>query len=58
MTEQERELARARVREWPVEERRALTRMTEPEVQAIALLTALLDLRPVEERGTPGGEVP
>ena len=52
MTQEEIELARARVRLWPIEERRALARMTEEEVKVIALATALMDLRPVE-----GGEV-
>ena len=52
MTREEIELARERIRRWPVEERRALSRMTEEEVRVIALATALMDLRPLE-----GGEV-
>lgn len=52
MTPEEIELARERIRRWPIEERRALSRMTEEEIHTIALATALLDLRPVE-----GGEV-
>lgn len=52
MSDEEIQLARERIKRWPIEERRALARMTEQEVRTIALATALLDLRPVE-----GGEV-
>ena len=52
MSEEEIALARERIKAWPIEERRALSRMTEEEVRTIALATALLDIRPVE-----GGEV-
>lgn len=48
MSEEEIARARERIRQWPIEERRALSRMTEEEVRTIALATALLDLRPVE----------
>lgn len=41
--------ARQRIRSWPPLERLALTRMTPDEAEAIVLLTALLDLRPVLE---------
>lgn len=46
MTAEELQLARERIREWPREERKAITKLTEREVQTIALLVALLDLRP------------
>ncbi len=50
MTPAEIELARARIKAWPLEERRALTKMTEREVKVIVLLTALLDIRPERKR--------
>lgn len=46
-------LARSRIREWPLEERQSLTRMSENEARNIMLLTALLDLRPVPEDALP-----
>ena len=49
MTRPELERARPRVREWPLEERRFLTKLTEHEAQLILLAVAELDLRPVEE---------
>lgn len=48
ITQEELELARARIRQWPREERRSLTQMGEQEVRRIALLIALLDLQPVD----------
>jgi hypothetical protein len=49
ITPEEITLARERVRQWPLEERKSLTRMSEQEARAILLLTALLDIRPVED---------
>lgn len=47
LTSEEIELARARIRTWPTEERVSLTEMTEREARTIMLATALLDIRPV-----------
>jgi len=49
LTQREAELAMERIRKWPREARVALTRLSEPEAQTIALLVALLDIRPHEE---------
>ena len=49
MTPSEIELARARIKAWPIEDRRALTKMREREVKVIVLLTALLDIRPAKK---------
>ena len=49
MTQAERELARERVALWPVEERRFIVGLQPQEVEAIGLLIALLDIRPVVE---------
>lgn len=48
LTAAEIQLGRARIRDWPKEEREFLTRLTEPEAEAIVLLVALLDIRPAE----------
>ncbi len=53
MTDEERQLARERVAAWPVDERRFLVSLEKREIEAVALLTALLDLRPVNEGGDP-----
>jgi hypothetical protein len=45
------ELARERIRMWPLEDRRALSRMTEGEARVIVLATALLDIRPDDSEG-------
>jgi hypothetical protein len=50
MTDDERQLARERVAAWPVEDRRALVGLERREIETIALLVALLDLRPHEPR--------
>jgi hypothetical protein len=49
MTPEELELARERVRAWPLEERQSIARMSQQEARAILLLTSLLDIRPVED---------
>lgn len=46
LTPEEIELARERIKLWPLEDRRALTRMSEEEARVIMLATALLDIRP------------
>ena len=48
LTQREAELAMERIRKWPREARVALTKLTEDEAQTIALLVALLDIRPHE----------
>jgi len=48
LTSSEIQLARVRIREWPIEERMALTRMTEHEVTMIMLIAALFDARPLK----------
>lgn len=48
LTPDEIRVARERIRKWPIEERMALTRMTEHEVTMIMLLVALLDARPLK----------
>ncbi len=54
MTEDERQLARERVALWPVEERRYVVGLQPQEVEAVGLLIALLDIRPVEEKEEGG----
>lgn len=49
LTQREAQLARERIGKWKREDRVALTQLTEKEARAIALLVALLDIRPVEE---------
>jgi hypothetical protein len=49
LTSDELNLARQRIRAWPIPERRFLTKLTEPEVGLILEGVALLDLRPVED---------
>lgn len=46
ITPEEIEVARERIKQWPLEERRSLVRMSQQEARAIMLLTALLDIRP------------
>lgn len=61
ITRQELEFARSRIRQWAPLDRYAVARLTEKEARSIALLTALLDIRPhheeeteTEEEASPG----
>ncbi len=54
LTPEQIELARERIKLWPVEERRFLTRLTEEEARTIMLAVALLDIRPAEGEVTVG----
>ena len=54
MTQAERELARERIALWLIEERRFIVRLQPQEVEAVGLLIALLDIRPVAEDGDDG----
>jgi len=49
LTPDELALARERVKNWPVAERRFLTKLTEHEAKLILEGVATADLRPVEE---------
>jgi hypothetical protein len=49
LTGKELELARQRIRNWPTADRVELTDLTEPEAEAIVLLTALLNIKPVDK---------
>jgi hypothetical protein len=51
------QLARARIRTWPREDRESLVRLSEPEVEAIMLATALLDLTPVDPAEIPADAI-
>jgi hypothetical protein len=55
LTRAELDVARERISRWPKHEREALTQLTEEEARAIALLTALLDITPVDE--IPAGAI-
>lgn len=53
MTHDELQVARERVKAWPVAERQFLTKLTEPEVALILTAVAALDLRPVDLEAKP-----
>jgi hypothetical protein len=53
LTPDELALARERVKQWPIDERRFLTKLTEPEAQLVLEGVAALDLRPVEDEAEP-----
>lgn len=48
LTRDELEVARERIRDWPLWDRTYLTHLTEGEARLVALATALLDIRPAE----------